>query len=170
MSWTKYQELRQLSSENQRRFAEYKSECMRFRSELVAGLADYLQCPEEKIVCPRLPGNENEIKAQGILEFLLNERMALYDDGSYGFPLGIHLHRERVEFLVKVKKDGPEFVAQFDNKEWKIDERLKEGLDVFIEYLYNAVKTYLETKFEDFVSGKPSGLGFLRDRPFQQGE
>jgi len=167
---TKYKELLQADEKATQAFKDYERDCKVFIRKLRNNLVEFLECPNNKVIWAKFSDSTLSTFEQedGFLECAVNRMMILFDDNYYTFEIKILLSPDNdissnaVGLRFKVKKLDECFVVHHDKDDISVHEGSQKEMNDLIEFIFKGMKTFLGTRFDDFIKGEQSSLGFIK--------
>lgn len=164
---SKYEEICKSYSAARRAFRDYEETCRDFARELIYGMIDYFEWPQDQEIT-YIPLGE-EIGPNDRF-YALAGAMRLDDHAFWHFGVELTV-REAVggghstPFLMSffIKKVGPHFIVKLgsNGREIKIPENKQNELDPFFEAVFKQIVDFFRKGYIDAVTNQNKDLSFI---------
>jgi len=153
---SKFEELQNAYTKSREEIQEYENDCKTFAEKIIGGLVNYLEAPKENF--QYLPLNiDEEIKKN----YHYAMEIELEEDTYFHVRFRIHFNElAAVAFTFLIKKDDNHFIIRGYEKdiEHKIDPDNETDYTNFYEYIFQQLKEYYKTGFQNWLKGEPSQI------------
>lgn len=163
---SKYDKICQSYSEARREFRKYEETCRNFARDIVYGMVDYFEWPQDQEIT-YIPLGE-EIGPNDRF-YALSGAMRLDDHAFWHFGVELTVRdiggANATPFLMSffIKKSGPHFIVKLgpNGREIKIHENKKGELDPFFDAVFVQIVEFFQKVYIDSVTNKNKELGFI---------
>ena len=155
---TRFEELCESYANARKKFFNYEHECMDFGSKMVAGLAEYLECPPEQVnYYP--PDKESDPN----VTYNIQGATILGEDGYWHVGIGIGIYeapnvrpQENVRSTLLIKKNNSHFIVKYgklSKEEYRICEDKKEDFKEFYDHVFEEIRNLYDKQLENMKRG-----------------
>ena len=164
MPHMRYQKLVAAHHEDERLWSQYEDACKSFVQRFCRDLIVYLSCQDGEVDVPKM-----EFEEKGdIIQSAWGDRMHLDRNAFWLFAIRIYFDGRRswLNLLCKVKRTASDSVVHSGEivVSVEIEENGEYRLDELVEATYKQAESALDSRFADFIGGKPAkpSIGFPR--------
>lgn len=151
-------------------FRNYEETCRNFARNLVYGMIDYFEWPQDQEIT-YIPLGE-EIGPNDRF-YALAGAMRMDDEAFWHFGVELTVHdpggSHPLPFLMSffIKKVGPHFIVKLgpSGREIKIHEDKQRELQPFYDAVYMQIVDFFKKQYQDAITGQQKDLGFITLSP-----
>lgn len=164
---SKYEDICKAYADARRAFKQYEETCRNFARDLVYGMIDYFDWPQDQEIT-YIPLGE-EIGPNDRF-YALAGAMRLDDHAFWHFGVELTVRESlggghSAQFLMSffIKKSGPHFIVKLgaNGREIKIHENRKGELDPFFEAVFVQIVEFFKNGYIDAVTSQDNELSFI---------
>jgi hypothetical protein len=167
---TKYDEICQVYRKSRKGFLDYESECQAFARDLVYGMIEYFEWPQDQEVTYIPLGEELDPNNRF---YALSGAMRMDDDSFWHFGVELTVQEPGgaypLPFLMSffIKKIGPHFIVKLGSqgKEIRIHEDRRGDLAPFYDAVFVQIMNFFTHKYQDAVTKGLKEVGFIMLSP-----
>lgn len=163
---SKYEQICQAYMTARKTFQEYEDTCRNFARDLIYGMIDYFNWPQDQEIT-YIPLGE---------EFNPNDRfyalagaMRMDNQAFWHFGVELVVHEpggsHPLPFLMSffIKKIGPHFIVKLgpNGREIKIHEDRRKELQPFYDAVFAQIVDFFTKKYQDAITNQQQGLDFI---------
>ena len=147
--------------DSQEALERYEGQCRGFIRRLHQRFLEYLGSTEDQVEWVAFADSDEALEAKGYVDATYDRSMIRYDDAVYQFAFKLVLKPSHLVIHVRVKMLDDHFVVRAGEKEHKVSASSDEELNDFVAELYRITLEHIENRYDDFVRGKASSIGFI---------
>ncbi|MEM7117450.1 MAG: hypothetical protein AAF614_33770, partial [Chloroflexota bacterium] len=163
---SKFEEICQAYSQARRTFNEYEETCREFARDLVYGMIDYFEWPQDQEVTYIPLGEELDPNNKF---YALAGAMQMDDDSFWHFGVELSVYASggayHKSFVISffIKKIGQNFIVKLgqNGREIKIPESQKDNLQPFYEAVFLQIKNFFARDYIKALTGQETEFGFI---------
>lgn len=163
---SKFEEICQAYGQARRTFSNYEDTCRDFARDLVFGMIDYFEWPQEQEITYIPLGEELDPNNKF---YALAGAMQMDDDSFWHFGVELAIHAPggsyQKSFVISffIKKVGQYFIVKLgpNGREIKIPESQKDNLQPFYEAVFLQIKNFFARDYIKALTGQETEFGFI---------